>query len=219
MSAGLFSFVFGRVAQLPSGGHSYFLFSYTALLAWNLFSQSLASASASLTSSSALITKIYFPRLVIPISTLGSVIVNMLITFGVTLVLLVATSTAFTSQILLLPLWLLLALTLALGLGLALASFSVLYRDVNYVTTLLVQFLLYLSPVGYSIEVVPAGLRTLYLLNPVATIVEGCRWSLLGTDYLPPAWAIVYTCAASVCAVVVGTAVFARREPTFADVV
>jgi lipopolysaccharide transport system permease protein len=124
-----------------------------------------------------------------------------------------------TAQMLVLPAWLLLATVLAMGIGLALAALSVLYRDVNYATPILVSFLLYLSPVAYSLQAVPKNLRNLYLLNPVASIIEGTRWSLLGTSSLPPAWAIAYTVAFTAVVLLIGLAIFARRESQFADVI
>lgn len=220
VSAGLFSFVFGRIAGLPSAGVSYFVFSYAGLLAWNLFSGTLTGASTSLVSNSALITKIYFPRLVVPISTFASVLVNTVISFGVMLVLLALVGVGASTQLLLLPAWLLCAAALAMGVAFCLTSVSVSYRDVNYVTPLLTQLLLYLSPVAYSVSAVPPDLRTFYLVNPLATIVEGCRWSLLGGgSYLPPAWAIAYAVAVSFGAVIGGMVIFARLESGFADVI
>ena len=218
VTAGLFSFVFGRVADLPSGGVPYFAFSYAGLIAWNLFSNTLSSASTSLNSNSALIGKIYFPRLVLPLYTLASTLVTTVISFGVMAVILVAYGIAVTPQILLLPVWLTLAVVLAMGISLALTALSVTYRDVNYITPVLTSVLLYLSPVAYSIEAVPANLRNLILLNPLSTIVEGTRWSLLGTGSLT-GWAIAYTVVLTVGALVGGLAVFARLESSFADVI
>jgi lipopolysaccharide transport system permease protein len=218
VTAGLFSFVFGQVANLPSGGIPYFVFSYAGLLAWNLFSSTLSGASTSLNSNSALISKIYFPRLVLPLYSLASTLVTTVISLGVMVVLLVVYGIEVTPQILLLPVWLTLAVVLAMGISLVLTALSVTYRDVNYVTPVLTSLLLYLSPVAYSIEAVPANLRNLILLNPLSTIVEGTRWSLLGSGDLT-GWAIVYTVVLTAGALVVGLAVFARLESSFADVI
>jgi len=219
VTAGLFSFVFGRIAGLPTGGIPYFPFSYAGLLAWNLFSSVLSGAGSSLAPNSSLISKIYFPRLVLPLSTLASTFVNTLLSFGIMVVLLFAYGIGISFQMLLLPVWLLLGTVLAMGLGLVLGAFSVAYRDVNYATPVLVSVLLYLSPVAYSLAAVPANLRDVYLLNPLATVIEGTRWSLLGTPYLPPAWAIAYTVVLSIAALAVGLMVFSRREQGFADVI
>ena len=219
VSAGLFSLVFGRVASLPSDGVPYFVFSYAGLLTWSLFSGILSSISTSVASSSALITKVYFPRLVVPFATLPSTLLNTAISFVVMLVLLAISGVGFSLQILVLPVWLLLAMALSIGLGLIFTSAAVWYRDVNYLTPLLIQLLLFLSPVAYSLAAVPDSLHTLYLLNPLTTVEEGTRWSLLGGSALPPAWAIVYSFVVTTVTLVVGLAVFARSERGFADVV
>lgn len=219
VTAGLFSFVFGRIAGLPTDGVPYFVFAYAGLLTWNLFANALTSVSSSLNPNSSLISKIYFPRLVLPLSTYAGTLLNTLISFGILLVLLVAYQISVTWQMLLLPVWVLLALILSMGVGLVLAAYSVSYRDIGFATPVVVSLLLYLSPVGYSLAAVPDDLRNLYLLNPVATIVEGTRWSLLGTSYLPAAWAVAYSCAFSVAALLIGLVVFARREAGFADVI
>lgn len=218
VSAGLFTFVFGRVADLPSDGLPYFAFSYAGLLGWNLFSATLSNASTSLTTNGALISKIYFPRLVLPFATVLTTLVNTVISFGVMLGLLLFYDIGFSLRLLLLPAWLLLAIALAMGIGLVLAAIAVSYRDVNYVTPLFTSILLYLSPVAYSTDAVPSGLRGLYLLNPLTTIVEGCRWSLLGTADLPT-WTIVYTLALTLATLAAGLAMFARLESRFADVI
>jgi lipopolysaccharide transport system permease protein len=220
VSAFLFSFVFGRVANLPSGGVPYFVFSYAGLLGWNLFSNTLSSASTSLVSNSGLITKIYFPRLVLPLSTLASTLLNTAISFGIMVILLLIYGIGFSFQLLLLPVWLLLAILLAMGIGLVLTACAVLYRDVNYLTGIFTSLLMYLSPVAYSIDAVPASLRHFYLFNPLTTIVEGCRWSLLGSTSLQvPFWAIAYTVALTFGVLMAALALFARLESSFADVI
>jgi len=218
VTAGLFSFVFGRVAELPSGGVPYFAFSYAGLLGWNLFSTTLSNASTSLNANSALISKIYFPRLVVPLSTVPSTLLNTVISFGVMLVLLLTYDIGFSLRLLVLPVWLLLAIVLATGIGLVLTAVAVSYRDINYLTPVFTSLLLYVSPVAYSVEAVPANLRNLYLFNPLTTIVEGCRWSLLGGGSLST-WAIAYTVALTLGALTVGLALFARLESNFADVI
>jgi len=218
VSAGLFSLVFGRIAGLPSGGDSYFAFSYAGLLGWNLFSTTLTSTSTSLTNNSALITKIYFPRLALPVSTVGSTLLNTAISFGVMLILLLIYGIGFSLQLVLLPFWLLLAIVLAVGMGIVLGALAVSYRDINYLTPILTSLLIYVSPVAYSVDAVPDNLRTYYLLNPLTTIVEGCRWSLLGNATLS-GWAIAYTIALTLGALIVGLALFARLESNFADVI
>lgn len=218
VSAGLFTFVFGRVAKLPSDGVPYFAFSYAGLLGWSAFSSTMTRASTSLTSNSALITKIYFPRLVLPFSTVFSTLIDAAISLGIMLVLLWAYGIGLTLRMLVLPAWLLLAIVLAMGIGLVLTAASVSFRDVNYLTPIFTSLLLYLSPVAYSSSAVPPELRHLYLFNPLTTIVEGCRWSLLGHGTLSPL-AIVYTAVLSLGALIVGLALFTRLESNFADVI
>ena len=218
VSAGLFTFVFGRVADLPSDGYPYFVFSYASLLGWNLFAGTLSTATSSLVGNSALISKIYFPRLVLPLSTLLSTLINTMISFVVMLALLQAFDIGFSLRLLLLPFWLLLAIILAMGLGLILAAIAVSYRDVGYMTPILTSLLLYMSPVAYSTDAVPHELRNYYLLNPLSTVIEGFRWSLLGRASLTT-WAIAYTLGLALGVLVLGLSMFTRLEARFADVI
>lgn len=218
LSAGLFTFVFGRVAHLKTGGVPYFAFSYAGLLTWNLFSGSLTSAATSLVSNSSLFTRIYFPRLVLPVSQLAQTIINSSVSVVVMALLLVVYHIGFTLRLLFVPFWLLLALVLSFGISLILSSIAVFYRDVQYVTGAIVPMLLFLTPVAYSSSEVPHSLRFVYLLNPIATIVEGGRWSLIGHTSLSM-WTVVYTTAFTFGILVLGLVVFARLEWRFADVV
>lgn len=218
LSAGLFTFVFGHVAKLNSEGFPYFVFSYAGLLGWNLLSGALTGASSSLNSNSGLITKIYFPRLVLPLTTMATSLINTAISVAVMFVLLIVYGIGFSPHLLLLPAWLVLAIVLGLGIGLVLTSISVKHRDVSQATPVLLSLLLYLTPVAYSLSEVPQNLQTLYLLNPAATIVEGCRWSLLGEGNLA-GWAILYTVVLSIVLLVFGMMLFTRLEWTYADVI
>jgi lipopolysaccharide transport system permease protein len=221
ISAGLLSFVFGRVAHLSSGGVPYFPFTFAGLLAYNLFSNSVTGAASSLTSNSSLFTRIYFPRLLLPFSALAPTLLNTGISCGVMFVLLLAYKVGFSYRLLLLPFWLGLALLLSVGVSLMLSSMAVFRRDVGYATQVVMPLLLFVTPVAYSVAAVPPGLRTIYLLNPLATIVEGCRWSLVGKTHLGiiSMWAIAYTTAITLLSLVAGLVVFARLERKFADVV
>lgn len=218
LSAGLFTFVFGKVANLSSGGVGYFAFSYAGLLGWNLFAATLQGTATSLTANSALISKIYFSRLILPLSTLAATFIELVISAVIMAVMIAAYQIGITIHLLLLPVWLLMALLLAVGAGLILTAVSVAYRDVNNVTPTLVSLLLYLTPVAYSTNEVPHSLREAFLINPVATVVEGCRWSLIGKGYLTP-WTITYASVMTVVAIVVGLVAFARLERSFADVI
>ena len=221
ISAGLLSFVFGRVAHLSSGGVPYFPFTYAGLLAWNVFSNSVTGAAGSLVSSSNLFTRIYFPRLLLPLSAMAPNLVNTGINCCVMFFLLVAYKIGFSFRLLFLPFWLGLAFLLSVGVSLMLSSMGVLRRDVQYATQAVIPLLLFATPVAYSLAAVPPGLRTIYLLNPMATIVEGCRWSLVGQSHLPivSIWAVAYATAITFLVLIAGLVVFARLEWKFADVV
>ena len=221
ISAGLLSFVFGRVAHLSSGGVPYFAFTFAGLLAWNLFSSSVTGATGSLLQNSTLFTRIYFPRLLLPLSSLAPTLLNTGISCGVMFCLLVAYKIGFSYRLLLLPFWLGLDILFSVGLSLMLSSLAVLRRDVQYVTQAVIPLLLFLTPVAYSVAEVPARLRTIYLLNPVATIVEGCRWSLVGKTHLGivSMWAVAYTIVMTLLSLGAGLVVFTRLERKFADVV
>ncbi len=218
IAAGIFAVVFGKVAKMPSDGLPYFLFSYAGLLAWNAFSGTLGKVSSSLLGNANLVSKIYFPRLVLPLST----VLGTLIDFGVALVMMAALMVFYGVApgvgVLLLPVWLGLILLLAVGVGLFVAALAVTYRDIQYVLPVLTQFLLYGSPVAYAISVVPAHLRPYYFLNPLSGLLEAFRWSLLGTGGLR--WEYVaYSAAFAVIAFLGGTMAFKQMEQRFADVI
>jgi lipopolysaccharide transport system permease protein len=222
VSAGALSFVFGRVAHLSSGGVPYFPFTFAGMLAWTLFASSVTGAASSLVSNQTLFTRIYFPRLLLPLSAMAPVLLNTAISGGVMFVLLVAYRVGFSYRLLFLPIWLGLALLFSVGVSLMLSSWAVLRRDVQYITQAVIPLLLFVTPVAYSIVSVPAGkLRTIVLLNPMSSIVEGCRWSLVGQTPRPivPTWAVAYSIAMALFALLAGLVVFARLEWKFADVV
>jgi lipopolysaccharide transport system permease protein len=212
----IFSVVFGMFGKLPSEGLPYPIFTYTALLPWQLFAYSLTESGNSLVANQNLITKVYFPRVVIPISaTLGG-----LLDFAIAFVLLMGMMMFYgvrpTSAVWTLPLFLLLALITALGAGLWLSALNVEYRDVRYTIPFLTQFWMYASPVAYSSTLIPERWRALYGLNPMAGVVEGFRWALLGTGKAPgPLLAV--SVAVSILLLVTGLMYFRRMERTFAD--
>jgi lipopolysaccharide transport system permease protein len=218
IAAGLFAVVFGRVAHLKSNGVPYVVFSFAGLLAWNAFSTYLTKAAASLVGNSALVSKVYFPRMVLPLSTVAGTVLDFLVSLAMMAVLLAATGTAPGWGLALLPVWLLILLTLTTGIGLLMASLAVRYRDVNYVLPVLVQFLLYASPVAYALSVVPHSLRPYFVANPLTGVLEAFRWSLLGTGALPGGY-VLYSAGCAVVALAVGSAAFTRMERSFADVI
>jgi lipopolysaccharide transport system permease protein len=214
----VFSVFFGRLAKVPSDGIPYPVFAFTALLPWQLFAYALMESGNSLVSNQNLITKVYFPRLVIPIAAVLAGLVDFAIAFVVLLVLMFYYGIKPTAAVAFLPLFLLLAVTTALAVGLWLSALNVKYRDVRYTMPFLTQFWMFATPVAYPSSLVPEPWRTLYGLNPMAGVVEGFRWALLGKAQSPgPLLAV------SVVAVVVlligGLRYFRRTESTFADIV
>lgn len=218
IAAGLFSFVFGKVAKLPSDGLPYFLFAYAGLLGWSAFSSTLTKSSGCLLQNAQLVSKVYFPRLVLPLSTVFSSLID----FGVALIMLAVMMLVMGLHpgigVLLLPVWLALILLLSVGLGLFASALTVTYRDVQYVLPVLTQFLMYASPVAYALSAVPLHLRWLYHLNPLSTLLEGFRWSLLGVGYLETG-AITYSALVSVGIFIWGAFAFKKMERNFADVI
>ncbi len=218
LTAGIFSVVFGRVAKLPSDGLPYFLFSYAGLLAWNAFSGTLGKASTVLLGNANLVSKIYFPRLILPLSTVFSTLLD----FGVALVMMAVLMVIFGVVphigILLLPVWLLLILMTAIGLGLFTSALAVSYRDVQYILPVLIQFGLYATPVAYAVSAVPQDLRPWYFLNPLSGLLEAFRWSLLGVGSLPIGY-VLYSAAMAIGLFFIGLFAFRRMERRFADVI
>lgn len=213
----VFSFFFGRLAKIPSEELPYPIFSYAALLPWNYFAQSLSLSSSSLVNSSQLIRKVYFPRLVIPISSVISGLLDFVIAFSVLLGMMLFYGIRPTMGVLLLPVFLLLALVTALGVGVWLSALNVEFRDVRYVVPFLTQVWLFATPVVYPSSLLDEPWRTLYGLNPMVGVVEGFRWALLGTK--PPGAMIGISALVSVVILISGALYFRRMERTFADVI
>ncbi len=213
----VFSVFFGQLAKVPSDGIPYPIFSYCALLPWSYFSGALDRASNSLVGSSHLITKVYFPRLAIPISAVTAGLVDFGIAFVVLLGMMIYYSFTPTIAVLTLPLFLLLAVATALAVGLWLSALNVQYRDVRYTIPFLTQFWLFATPIAYSSSLVPEQWRTWYGLNPMAGVVEGFRWALLGKE--PPTSLLAVSAVVVVLLLIGGLYYFRRMEKTFADVV
>ena len=218
MTMVVFSIFFGRLAKMPSDGIPYPIFAYCGLLPWQFFANALTQSSNSLVASQGLITKVYFPRLIIPISTVLGGLVDFAISFVVLLGMMAYYGMAPTWAALTLPLFLLLAIATALAAGLWLSALNVQYRDVRYTITFLVQFWLFATPIVYPSSLVPEQWRLLYGLNPMAGVVEGFRWALLGkTGGVGP---LIIISSLVVCLALVGGLVYFRHmEKTFADVV
>lgn len=222
IGAGIFTFVFGLLAEMPSGQLPYFAFSFAGMLGWTLFSATLNGSSMVMVANSHLVSKIYFPRLILPLSSAFQPVVN----FGVSLVLMAAILLVYAinpgPQILLMPVAASLLLMLALGVGFWCSSIMVRYRDLRFIIPVAVQFLLYASPVGYSLaainEKVPVQYQTAYMLNPLASLTEFFRWTLLGQGTLSPLW-MTYSIAIAVITFIAGAFAFRRAERGFADVI
>jgi lipopolysaccharide transport system permease protein len=214
----IFSVIFGKLAKLPSDGIPYPVFSYVALLPWQLFAGALQRAGTSLVSNSHLLTKVYFPRLIIPISAVAAGVVDFFLAFIVLCGLMLWYQIQLTWAVLFLPLLVLLALMTALAVGLWLSALNVQYRDVTHAIPFIIQAWMYISPVAYSSGLVPKGIwRILYGLNPLAGVIQGFRWSLLGAE--PPDALMAVSVVVMFVLLVSGLYYFKRMERTFADVV
>jgi lipopolysaccharide transport system permease protein len=213
----VFTVIFGRIAALPSGGVPYALMVFAAMLPWSLFSTALGEASNSLIGNERLISKVYFPRLIIPTATVVTAFVDFLISFVILLGLMVYYHFVPSWNISLLPVFIIMALVASLGPGLWITALNVKYRDFRYVIPFLVQFGLYVSPVGFSSSVVPEQWRLLYSLNPLVGVIDGFRWSILGTPsqiYWPSFVSSIAVVAGFLC---LGIYRFRKMEKTFAD--
>ena len=214
----VFSVLFGGLLKVPSGETPYPLFAFAALLPWNYFAGSFTRASNSLIASSHLITKVYFPRLIIPMSGVLSGLVDFAVAFAVLVGLLLFYRVPLTPAAALLPALIALAMLTALGFGLWLSALNVRYRDVQYLVPYLVQIGMYLTPVVYGSNLIPERFRWLLNLNPMTGVVEGFRWALLGTETAPGPM-IAVSSVAALALLISGAYYFRRTERTFADVV
>ena len=218
MSMGVFTIFFGRLAKLPSDGLPYPVFYFAALAPWTYFSTALTTTTNVVVENQRVITKVYFPRLILPFSSVLSGLVDFGIAFVVLLALVLGYGLRPGVNALWLPFLLLLALATALGIGLWLSALNALYRDVKYVTPFLVQFWMLASPVAYPSSLVPAKWRWLYGLNPMAGVIEGFRWALTGHGQ-PQGELMLASAVAVLVLLVGGLAFFQRMEGTVADLV
>ena len=214
----VFSLFFGKLAKIPSDGIPYPIFSFAALVPWTFFANGLSQSSNSLVGGANLIKKIYFPRLVMPISGVVSGVVDFVLAFIVLLGMMLFYHILPTSNIIWLPFFLLLAFVTSLGVGLWLSAMNVQFRDVRYALPFLTQFWLFATPIAYPSSLLSEPWRTIYGLNPMVGVVEGFRWALLGAKTAPGPIIIVSTLA-SLAILVSGAYYFRRMEKTFADVV
>ncbi len=218
MTMAIFTVVFGNFAKIPSDGLPYAVFAYTALLPWTYFSTALSRSGTGLVSNANLITKVYFPRLIIPLASVIAPAVDFLFAFLLLLGLMAWFGIVPTWGILVLPLFFLLAMITALAIGLWLAPLNARYRDVGHTIPFVTQFWMFASPVVYPVSLIPESWRLLYSLNPMVGVIEGFRWALLGkgdTDFSP----MLVSVAVVLVLLVGGLVFFKRMERTLADVI
>jgi len=216
----VFTVIFGRLAKLPTeAGAPYAVMVFAAMLPWQLFANALSETSNSLINNTAMISKVYFPRLIVPGSSVIVGLVDFLISFGILALLMLWYQFIPDWRVVMLPLFLLLALAAALGAGVWLAALNVKYRDFRYIVPFLVQFGMYISPVGFSSSVIPDKWRLLYSLNPMVGVIDGFRWALLGGEsplYLP---GFILSVVLTLTLLWAGLKYFRSVERTFADVI
>jgi homopolymeric O-antigen transport system permease protein len=210
--------VFRRLAKVPSEGVPYPVFAFVGLSFWSYLSGSVVKATQSLVGNSALVTKVYFPRLLVPLAALLPGLVDLGLSLVVLAPLLLVYGVAPTWALLTLPVWLVVLVAVAFGVGVCLATLNVQYRDVNQLITLLVQLWFFISPVAYPSSLVPERWRLLYALNPVTAVLDGARWALLGSRP-PPAASLAVSLCVTVLLGVGGVVYFQRTERRFADVI
>ena len=215
----VYTFVFGNIAQLPSNGLPYALVVLTGLLPWQLFSFVLSAASESLIANAPLVSKVYFPRIVIPISAIGVCVFDYLISFGLLFLLVAWFGVPLGWPILLIPVVTVVAVLAGLGIGLLVAAFNAHYRDFRHVMPIVLQLGAFISPVGYLTSLLPTKWQFVYALNPVVGIVDAFRWCILGTSDVIFSPSILVTIVFTIATLWYGLVVFHRMESTFADVI
>jgi lipopolysaccharide transport system permease protein len=214
----VFSLFFGHLGKIPSDGIPYPIFAFSALVPWTFFANGLGQSSNSLVGSGSLISKVYFPRLIIPLASVFSGIVDFAIAFLVMLAMMLYYGLVPSLNVIWLPLFLLLALVTSLGVGLWLSALNVEYRDVRYVVPFITQFWLLATPIAYPSSLLHEPWRTIYGLNPMVGVVEGFRWALLRSNSAPGPM-IAVSSAAALVILITGAFYFRRMEKTFADIV
>lgn len=215
----VFTLVFGRLAKLPSGGTPYPILVFAALLPWQFFSNAFTEAGNSLISNSAMITKVYFPRLVIPTSAVIVSFVDFLISGAILVVLMIWYGFMPDWHIITLPVFVLITFAAAMGAGLWIAALNVKYRDFRYIIPFVVQLGLYISPVGFSSSIVPEKWRLLYSVNPMVGVIDGFRWAIMGSNsqiYMP---GFVLSLLLVAAVLVTGVIFFRKTEKAFADLI
>ncbi len=216
----VFTVIFGKLAKLPSDGNApYAIMVYAAMLPWQFFSASVSESSNSLISNTQLITKVYFPRIIIPISSVVTSFIDFLISFVILIALMAYYRFTPSWNILFLPVFLLIAFLAASGVGLYITALNVKYRDFRYIVPFIVQFGLYISPVGFSSSIVPEKFRLLYALNPMVGVIDGFRWAILGgKSTINPSYFLM-SLGVTIFFLILGIYKFRKMEKSFADII
>lgn len=213
----VFTVIFGKLAKLPSGNIPYPILVFAAMLPWQFFANALSDSSGSLVANANMLTKVYFPRLVIPASTVIVSLVDFIISFVILIILMIWYRFIPSWHIIVLPFFLLLAFMVSFGSGLVLATLNVKYRDFRYIVPFVLQFGLYISPVGFSSNIVPGEWRLLYSLNPIVGVIDGFRWAILGGNeqfYWP---GFIISLLVTILLLILGLCYFRKTERVFAD--
>lgn len=219
MAMVVFTIFFGNLAKLPSDGMPYPIWSYTGLLPWEFFAAALSVSARSMLTSGSMVSKIYFPRIIVPLSSVFANLVDFLIAFVILIGMMFFYKITPTINMVWLPLFVLLAVVTALGVGLWFTALLVMYRDINYMLPFITQLWMFVSPVVYASSSVPEQWRLLYSLNPMAGVVEGFRWAMLGTQQSISPMMIAISAGISILLFVTGLFFFRRMERVFADMI
>lgn len=213
----IFSIIFGRFANIPSDGIPYPIFSFVALTPWTLFSEGLSRSATGMVANAGIITKVYFPRLIIPISGVLSPLVDFCIASIILIIMMAYYGIIPTLNFLCIPLFILLAIITALAIGLWISALNVKYRDFQYTLSFILQLGLYASPIAYPISIIPEQYRLIYALNPMVGVIEGFRWALLGVKL--PITEICISIGVVIIILIGGLFYFKKTEQYFADVI
>ena len=213
----VFTIIFGKIAKLPSADAPYPILVFTALLPWQFFSNALQESSNSLISNASMISKIYFPRIIMPVSSMIVALVDFAISFILLAIIMVFYRFVPSWKIVFIPLFLLLAIIVSTGAGLLISALNVKYRDFRYIVPFIIQFGLYISPVGFSSDTIPGKWRMIYSLNPMVGVIDGFRWSIIGKGvqfYIP---GLIISIILTIILFIVAIVYFRKTEKTFAD--
>ena len=213
----VFTIIFGKIAKLPSGNVPYPILVFVALLPWQFFANALQSSSTSLVSNAGMISKVYFPRMIIPASSIIVAFIDFFISFIILIILMFWYRFVPDWKVVTIPLFLILAILLTLGAGFLISSLNVKYRDFQYIVPFIVQLGLYISPVGFSSDIIPQKWKIIYSLNPMVGIIDGFRWAFFGTQSNYLMLSIVFSIVIIILILFIGIRYFRKTERTFAD--